>query len=62
MAKLTNNLGHLKKHVNDTNQTVEVENLQKRLRTVTNELDDMKIFNDHIFKLSRRLENVEAKC
>ena len=62
LTKLTNNLGQLKKHVNDTNQTVEVENLQKRLRTVTNELDDMKIFNDHIFKLSRRLENVEAKC
>ena len=31
LTKLTNNLGHLKKHVNDTNQTVEVENLQKRL-------------------------------
>ncbi len=38
------------------------ENVNKRLRTMFNDIDELKSLNDKIFKLAMRVEMVEAKA
>lgn len=46
----------------DANRTADIDNINKRLRTIVNEIDDLKRAMDGNVILAKRVEGVEAKA
>lgn len=52
----------MKMQLAEINPKEDLEAMNKRLRTMFNEIDEMKLLNERYFHVARRLENVESKA
>eukprot|EP00347_Sterkiella_histriomuscorum_P001659 403371164 len=61
ISKLGTAQSYIKKQVQEQNPKEEIEGMNKRLRTMFNEIDELKLLHDRIYHVARRVENVESK-
>ena len=62
LTKLSDGQSYMKMQLAEINPKEDLEAMNKRLRTMFNEIDEMKLLNERYFHVARRLENVESKA
>lgn len=62
LTKLSDGQSYMKMQLAEINPKEDLEAMNKRLRTIFNEIDEMKLLNERYFHVARRLENVESKA